>query len=150
MQKSLLSLLLFLGLISVLQAQTPQAFNYQAVARDANEDCIADQVVSLRFNILDQTAAGTILYTELQSATTNQQGLFSVEIGRGQVLAGVYTQLHDIPWSQDPKFLQVEMDALGGSNYQLIGSFELLSVPYAFTSEEAATSDSALFADTAA
>ncbi|RMG58267.1 MAG: hypothetical protein D6722_23795 [Bacteroidetes bacterium] len=143
MRNALLIVLLWGGLTAALRAQAPYAFTYQAVARDANEECIVDQAISLRFNILDQTATGTALYSELHSATTNGQGLFSVEIGRGQVLAGVYTQLEAIPWRQGSKFLKVEMDPAGGVNYQLVGTFELLSVPFALVADEAAFAETA-------
>ncbi|MBC8487186.1 MAG: hypothetical protein H8D45_14250, partial [Bacteroidetes bacterium] len=41
----------------------------------------------------------------------------------------------DIDWGGDSYFLQIEMDATGGTNYQLMGTSQLLSVPYSLYSE---------------
>ncbi len=39
--------------------------------------------------------------------------------------------LSEIDWENGPYYLQFEMDATGGTNYQLMGTSQLLSVPYA-------------------
>lgn len=134
--KYFLSIFLLFGIASTnsLLAQVPQAFSYQAVARDSKGICIQNSLISVRISILDSIATGPVLYTELHTETTNAQGLFSLEIGRGTALAGTYDDLADIPWSSNSKFLQVEMDTMGGNNYLLVGTSELLSVPYSVAS----------------
>jgi len=40
--------------------------------------------------------------------------------------------LSDIPWSDGPNFIEIPIDPTGGSNYDIIGVSQLVSVPYAF------------------
>jgi uncharacterized protein (TIGR02145 family) len=50
-------------------------------------------------------------------------------LGGGTATAGTFANL---PWANgNDKFLKVEMDAQGGSNYQPMGTTQLVSVPYA-------------------
>jgi len=109
-------------------AQSPQAFKYQAVARDSAGEILANQNVSFQISILQGSASGTIVYTETHDTTTNGYGLVNLEIGNGLIVSGDFAS---ISWGADNYFLQIEMDAAGGSNYQLMGTSQLMSVPYA-------------------
>jgi hypothetical protein len=124
MKNSTLSIfpLLLLGLYA--QAQVPQAFKYQAVVRDASGQVLTNQQVSLKIDLIGADTA----YTEIHDNVTNAFGLVNLEIGRGTVQFGDFSQ---IDWSQQPLFIQVSLDAAGGSDYQIMGFAELLSVPYA-------------------
>src|ERR1035438_9290408 len=97
-----------------LKAQVPQSIPYQAVARDANGNLIANQNISIRFSIHDVTSNGTIVYRETQSTTTNLLGLFTVNIGQGTPVIGTFS---GIDWGTNAKFSQVEIDPTGGNNY---------------------------------
>jgi hypothetical protein len=108
--------------------QGPQGFNYQGVARDNKGVLLASKSLSLRISILDKTASGGVLYSETFSPTTNQFGLFSIAIGTGSVVSGTFA---NIDWGTNDKYLKVEMDASGGSNYSVMGTTQLLAVPYA-------------------
>ncbi len=113
--------------LSVL-AQVPQAMNYQAVARDNSGTVIKNQHITLRLSVHDATPAGTVVYQETQSDTTNQFGLFSVAIGKGNPTQGTFTGIN---WGSGAKYLQVEFDPAGGSAYADMGTSQLQSVPYA-------------------
>ena len=115
-------------------AQTPEAFKYQAVARDAGGQILANQSVSFRISILQASASGTSVYSETHAATTNTFGLVNLEIGNGVVVSGDFTV---IDWGMNSYFVQIEMDATGGNNYQLMGTSQLLSVPYALHAKTA-------------
>ncbi|MBT31325.1 MAG: hypothetical protein CMO01_16850, partial [Thalassobius sp.] len=52
----------------------------------------------------------------------------SIKVGKGNNGIGLF---EDIDWGNTSKFLKIEIDPDGGSNYQFVGSIELLSVPYA-------------------
>jgi len=130
MKKIIFTFLVILLAISMF-AQTPQAFNYQAVARDLSGTPIPNQNIGLQIAILQGSINGTEVYKETHTETTSNLGLFNLQIGTGMVVNGVFV---DIDWGSDSYFLQIEMDENGGSNYQLIGSSELLSVPYALHS----------------
>jgi hypothetical protein len=113
-------------------AQSPQRFNYQAVARDASGNPLSEKTLGVRISILDNSEAGADLYSETFSPTTNKQGLFSVQVGGGDGPSGSF---NTIQWGTSAKFLKVEIDAAGGSSYQLLGTSQLLSVPYALAAD---------------
>lgn len=127
MKKVLLSLLLAFSLVAV-SAQAPEVFNYQAVARDASGNPIASQVVSFRVSIIQGSAGGSAVYTETHSPTTTALGLVNLEVGNGLLVSGNFST---IDWGNDLFFIRIEMDITGGTNYQLMGTSQLLSVPYA-------------------
>ena len=123
-----LSLLLLAFVNCFAMAQAPQAISYQAAARDLAGNAIADQPVSVRFRVHRATANGTVVYGETHSTTTSPHGLFSLSVGLGVPESGSFSA---IDWASGLHFLEVGLDTLGGSNYVLIGSQQLLSVPYA-------------------
>lgn len=115
--------------VSAVFAQAPQAFNYQAIARDALGNVMQNQNIAIRLSILDSITTGTALYAETHTVTTNQFGLFTIVVGGGSIVNGNFSGIN---WQVNKKFLMVELDATGGSNYILIGTSQLLSVPFAF------------------
>lgn len=123
-----LSTLAFVICALFATAQAPQKFNYQAVARNSQGAALPNQSVGIRASILDASASGVIQYSETHNVTTNQLGLFALAIGSGTIESGNFG---NVTWADSDKYLQIEMDATGGSNYSLIGTSQLLSVPYA-------------------
>lgn len=118
-------------------AQTPQKFSYQAVAVDASGAELRDQDVCLRATILSGSFNGIEEWVEVHSGvTTDDFGLFTVEIGDGQPVNGAQTNFADIQWGNTVHFLKVEM-ALNAqcTDFVLVGTNQLLSVPYALYSE---------------
>lgn len=137
-----LSILLFsLLFTSVLLAQAPAAFKYQAVVRGTDSKPIANQNVGLKISILENSAAGDPVYIETHTVKTTDLGLVAVNVGQGLVISG--TNLSQVDWSKPAYFIKVELDAAGGSNYQPIGTSQLLSVPYALFAEKAASAPEA-------
>jgi hypothetical protein len=51
-----------------------------------------------------------------------------LQIGNGTVISGVFSA---ILWGNTAYFIKLEADFNGGSNYVLLGTQELMSVPYA-------------------
>jgi Chaperone of endosialidase/Collagen triple helix repeat (20 copies) len=125
--KRLIVIIISLGLFTNLFCQAPQAFKYQAVIRDNAGKPIVSQLVSFRISILQGSIAGTNVYKETQSTTTNQEGLVSLNVGEGISS----DSLSKVNWSGGSFFLKVEMDATGGTNYTQIGIAPILSVPMA-------------------
>jgi hypothetical protein len=109
-------------------AQSPEAFKYQAIARDAGGNVLANQSVSLKISILKTSDTGTPVYVETHYAITNGFGLVNLNIGGGTVVWGNFS---NIDWGSDNYFIKVEMDPAGGTSYQAMGTSQLLSVPYA-------------------
>jgi hypothetical protein len=120
----------------LIYSQVPLGFNYQAVVRDAQGGVISDQNVSLRISILEGSENGTPVYVETHQETTNSFGLITLEIGNGTMIAGNFLT---IDWSDDSYFMKIELDADGGTNYQPMGTSQLLSVPYALNAGSVAS-----------
>jgi len=119
---------LFLATFGSAAGQTPQLINYQGVARMGTGLVIADQGIGLRLSILSGSPSGSAVYVETHATTTNAFGLFNVQVGNGNVGSG---SMAAIDWSTDTYYLKVELDDEGGSNYALMGTQQLVSVPYA-------------------
>ena len=119
----------FLTLISslIVFCQAPDAMNYQAVIRDANNNLLSNQSVGMQISILQGSASGMVVYTEIQTPTTNDNGLISIAIGEGNTI----DDFSAIDWSDGPYFIKTETDPNGGSDYTITGTTQLLSVPYA-------------------
>ena len=135
MKKIITLLLLFISLISF--AQVPQGISYQAIALNTSGNPVVSSNVRLRLSVLDASSSGTVLYSETHLKTTNAQGLFNLVIGQGTVVSGVFNTIN---WALNTKFLKVEMDATGGTTYVLVGTTQLLSVPYALAADSLVTS----------
>jgi hypothetical protein len=113
---------------SVSFAQPPQSFSYQAVVRDNAGEFLANQLVNLRLSIRSATATGTILYQETHLATTNLGGQVNLMVGLGTPTSGTFSA---IVWSSGLKFIQIEIDKTGGTNFISLGATQLVSVPFA-------------------
>ena len=119
---------LALIIYSLIYAQVPQGFSYQTIAFDASGAPINNGSVSLKISILDNSATGTVLYSETHAKTTNAKGLVNLNIGQGTPVSGTFS---GIDWGTNPKFIKVELDPTGGTNYINVGVNQLMSVPYA-------------------
>lgn len=134
MKQFILFLPLFM-ISSLIFAQAPDAFSYQAVVRDGNGDVVSDQPVIARFSILQSNPTGTLVYSETHSITTNLFGLVNVYIGNGTVLSG---DISVINWGAAAHFLKVEIDISGsGTSYTDMGTTQLMSVPYSLYATKA-------------
>ena len=90
--------------------------------------------MNVRFTLRDSALNGNIVYVETDSVTTNRLGLFTSIIGNGHAQTNSYSNIN---WMGPQKYLQVEID--NGTGYHLIGTQQLLSVPYSNASGEAAS-----------
>jgi hypothetical protein len=114
-------------------APLPQGIPYQAAARDAQGQVIADAPVNVRFSLHEGAVDGAVSYSETHALTTNSIGLFNTVFGNGTPEQSAFDSIN---WAATTKFLQVEIDL--GDGYVDMGTTQLLSVPYAFRSDEAA------------
>lgn len=127
--KVFFSIILIFVLALSIKAQTPQGINYQGVARNSAGQEVFNQNIGIQFSIRNGSASGTIVYTETHATTTDPNGLFSLVIGNGTPTSGTFSS---VDWaSGSSKWLEVSMDITGGTSYQLMGSSQLMSVPYA-------------------
>ncbi len=114
---------------SLMLAQAPQKMSYQSVVRNAGNNLVISSPVGMRISVLQGSASGTAVYVETQSATTNTNGLASLEIGGGTAVTGTFAGIN---WSTGgPYFIKTETDPSGGTAYTVTGTSQLQSVPYA-------------------
>jgi len=141
MKKIFLTLAGFMiALLSI--AQSPNLMNYQGVARNAAGNVLPNQPIGLRLSILNGGPAGAVVYSETRNVTTNGFGLFNVVVGSPGAITTTGT-IAGINWTafgagSGTKYLQVELDATGGTSYFNVGSTQLVSTPYALNAGAAA------------
>ncbi|MES2284461.1 MAG: hypothetical protein V4547_02150 [Bacteroidota bacterium] len=130
--------LLLISVFSFAQAP-PEGINYQAVARDTSGKSINNSInLSVRFTIWDSISGGATLFTEIHnSVNTNRYGLFTLVIGSVST-----TSFTSIPWATGNKYLETEVDTVGGSNYTSMGRIQMMSVPYALYAKTAGNTSS--------
>ena len=125
-------------LLTFTFAIAQDGINYQGAATDANGDELTNQNISIRASVLSTTANGNLEWEETHSATTDQFGLFNVVIGQGtNTTNGATASFDDMDWGSGNHFLKIEMDASGGTNYAIIGTTQMMSVPYALYAKSA-------------
>ena len=109
---------------------------YQAIARNANGNILANQTLTVRVSLNQKGADAEkkSFYSEVHRLQTNEEGYFSIEMGDGDPQAGEWTE---IPWYLGKFELDVEIDGQGTSDFQLFSRSELQSVPFAFTAQTA-------------
>ena len=126
MKNSIFLLVLLITISSY--SQVPQGISYQAIAFNPGGSQVVNGTVGVRISIVDNTITGTVVYKETYTKTTNAQGLFNLNIGQGTPTTGAFTSIN---WGTNSKFLKVEVDPTGGTNYTTVGTNQLMSVPYA-------------------
>lgn len=120
---------LFLIATNFVWAQVPEKMSYQAVVRDSTEALIKNTPVKIQISILQK---GQVLYAETQNPSTNNRGVLSLEIGTGIS----NNDFSSIDWSLDDILIKTEIDT-DGNGYTIVGTTELLSVPFALYAKKA-------------
>jgi hypothetical protein len=133
MKKILLSLVAITTMALSSFGQAPESFKYQAVVRDAGNLILNNQAVGVQLTIQQGSVGGTAVYTETFVPTTNAYGLVNLEIGTGTTTDNFST----IDWSNGPYFIETAIDVTGGTSYAVMGTSQLMSVPYALYAKTA-------------
>jgi hypothetical protein len=124
--------LLALVITLITNAQAPQGFNYQATVRNSSGALIVNQIVLVKFNVYQNAATGTLVYSENQTANTDDLGHINLVVGQGTVTTGTFSTIN---WGTGSYYLGIELNT--GSGYVTMGTTQLLSVPYAFFANRA-------------
>jgi len=132
--KLTLTLLLFVTVTLSVFSQSPEKMSYQAIIRAQDNSLVSNSNISLQIVVHQGTISGTIVYQEIHSVSTNNNGLASLEIGTGRIVVGSFSA---IAWDKGPYFIETRVDVNGGTNYNIIGVTQLLSVPYALHAKTA-------------
>jgi len=136
--KRLYTLIALLFIAIVLKGQAPASFNYQAVLRDSEGILKANKAVTVKFEILSGSSSGTAVYTETHNVTTSNTGLIDLDLGTGTTSDGSLTVIN---WGTGTYFLKITIDGT------VMGTSQLLSVPYALFSAKAGNVFSGNYAD---
>ena len=123
-----LCLLLLLGASLSAVAQAPVGFNFQAVARDADDNILSERLIAVRVSLLRGSDAGPASFTERHEVRTSEYGVFDLAVGTGETVSGSFDA---VDWGSASYYLKIDLDPDGGSSYVDMGASQLLSVPYA-------------------
>jgi hypothetical protein len=115
-----------------VNAQVPEKMSFQAVVRNTSNQLITNQSVGIKISILEPLNMNPVVYSETHQATTNTNGLVTIEIGNGSIVLGVFKT---IQWDAGTHGIQCEIDPTGGTNYTISTVTQFLSVPYALHSK---------------
>ena len=134
--KTALLTLIALAISLTSFGQAPEAFKYQAVVRDAGGVILTNQAVGYKLTILQGSTSGTAVYSETFNPTTNGYGLVNLEIGTGTTT----DDFTIIDWANGPFFMETAADVSGGTSYTVMGTSQLMSVPYALYAKTSGSS----------
>ncbi len=122
MKKIMLTLAIIFLSISLMKAQTPDQFKYQATLRNNDGSVMADEAVEIGIKILEGSESGSEVFTETHNVTTSEYGVISLNIGSDQDLSVVN-------WSKNDFFLETSVDGT------VIGTSQILATPYSVNSK---------------
>jgi hypothetical protein len=132
--KFILLVTITLRFASFINAQCPQSFNYQAVIKDALGNPLSNRDIGLRFTIDDSINSGIPVYQETFNVNSNIFGRVILHPGLGNPTMGTFSSVN---WASGHKYMQVELDINGGTNFLNMGTEIQNSVPYALYADHA-------------
>ncbi|MCG8686898.1 MAG: hypothetical protein MI892_18600, partial [Desulfobacterales bacterium] len=118
-KKLILLIALFFPIVTAI-AQAPAGFKYQAVIRDASGNVLANELVTVDVAILQGSEEGPEVFSEVHDTITNSFGLVNLNIGFSNP-----TDFAVINWSSVSHYIRISV------NGEMMGTSQLLSVPYA-------------------
>ncbi len=129
----------------------PNGIAIQSVARDASGNAAANRNIYLKVELKQDAKTGESVLLETHSVISNDEGIFNFYIGQGVRLSGI-SSLIFLDWKGKIYFLNIKM-AISPSiptpgwdlekEYVDLGTEQIWSVPYAFTSYRSVIADSA-------
>ena len=106
-----MKIFLFLGLLFssfCLVAQQP-GINFEAIARDRDNNPAKDRRVYVHIEILPIGSVNSVVYAEEHLSRTNEDGIFQIVIGKGTRVGGGFSSILDIPWNSLNYILKVKI-----------------------------------------
>lgn len=150
--KNIYRIVMFIAVIFAAQPVLAQnignldGISYQAVAIDdqgkeivgvdIEGNPVNEKSIDVRFTI-QKGESGSVEYEEEHTTNTDENGLFSLTIGHGEVTGGEYTHLMDIPWIDADQWLKVEI-SIEGRGYRMVSLQKFMTVPYSFYTDDIA------------
>jgi predicted acyltransferase (DUF342 family) len=129
----------------------PNGIAIQSVARDASGNAASNRNIFLKVELRQGSATGESVLLESHQVISNDEGIFNFYIGQGVRLSGINSLIF-LDWKGKIYFLNIKM-AIEPSlptpgwvlekEYVDLGTSQIWSVPYAFTSYRSVVADSA-------
>lgn len=110
-----------------LFAQDTQGMSCQAVIRNACNNLVVSSPICIQISILQGLVTNTAVYIGIQTSSNNANGLLNIEIGTGTIGTVIISSIN---WAIATYFLKTETEITGGTNYNISGTNQLLSVPF--------------------
>jgi hypothetical protein len=128
----------------LLSSQVPQGFNYQAIARDASGNPVANATIKVKLSVLSDSTGfylSTIttdkyIWEEEQTGVkTNAFGLFTLVFGKvpATKVQGSAASFSAIDWAKGPYYVGTMI--ANPTDYKAMGAAQLWSVPYSMVSD---------------
>ena len=108
-------------------SQIPDSFSYQAIIRDSDNTLLKNQTVKVEASIL---RGEEVIFTQIIEGKTNENGLLSLSIGGTP-------EFGDIDWTDGQLYIQTRIDPMGGSDFAIETTAQLMSVPYSMAAQMA-------------
>ncbi len=108
-------------------SQVVSGMNYQSVIRNSSNSLVANAPVGIKISILQGSAAGTLVFSESHTTTTNANGLATFVIGDGTPITSSFFSIN---WLGGLHFIKIDTDPTGGTNYTITNTSQLNTVPY--------------------
>ena len=106
----------------------PQKINFQSSVVDSLGKVLKNRPMQIKFEILDSSSQGMVVYEETHSCTTDASGMLQLWIGNGLAAGHSFQQ---IPWANGrSKFIRTSYSLTSGTFFTL-STQEFASVPYA-------------------
>ena len=125
--KRLLTLILILSLFGM--PVFSQVFeNYRVVVRNSQGQLLTDKAVTLKLEVLENSAYGSILYAEVFRVSTNSNGEAVLDIGAGK---GLHGSFQDVQNNESQLFIKTFIDLNNGISFMEMEPDIKTSIPYA-------------------
>jgi tetratricopeptide (TPR) repeat protein len=90
-------------------AQQGQKLTFKTTVKDKNGAIVANSNVIVKISILEGSASGKAVFSEMHVVRTDAQGQVALEVGKGSMTSG---STKDINWDVD-NFIQIETQPMG-------------------------------------
>ena len=86
----------------------PSGINFQAVARDANNNAASGRTIFAKVNVLEGSSSGANMYAETFQVISTNEGVFTITIGQGKRISGA-ANLKDLDWMNKTYFANIKI-----------------------------------------
>jgi len=137
------SLIVSIFCVTIISAQSTDAFKYQAMIRDANGNIFHSMNTTIQVKIKEGSNSGETKYAENHPNVSVERGLFSISIGEGQNAQG---KIADLDFGKKNYFLEVGVKLPSSATIEVLPATQIFGTTKAIFANRA---DHAAFADRA-